>query len=65
MRDRIPQTVGTAAVAEQVARDQKYIHLMLLAKPRDGLDGPSEVIAAIDPPEAVAQVPVGGVQDAQ
>ena len=63
VRDGVAQPVGTGQLAEQVAGDQEHVHLLGLAAAGDALDGAAQVVGAVDPAQAVAQVPVGGVQE--
>src|SRR5262249_33827748 len=61
--DGVAQAVGTAQFAEQVAGDKQDVGLFLFGVEGDALDGPAQVGGAVDAAEAVAQVPVGGVED--
>ena len=62
--DGLAQPIGPGQLAEQVARDQQNVDLLLPAVVADALDGLAEVESAVDPPEAVAEMPVGGVEEA-
>ena len=56
--------VGPGQFAEQVAGDEQHIDLFRSAVVGDALDGLAQIVGAVDAAEAVAEVPVGGVQDA-
>src|SRR5262245_40996258 len=62
--DRLAQPVRPGQLAEQVPGDEEDIDLFLAAVPTDALDSPAQVLGAVDSPEAVAEVPVGGMEDA-
>src|SRR5262249_10805214 len=62
--DGLAQGLGAGQLAEQVAGDEQDVDLLGGAVAGDALDGPAQVVGAVDPAEAVGQVPVGGVQDA-
>ena len=55
--------VRPSQFAEQIAGDEKNIDVLLPTIVADTLDGLAQIEGAIDPPKAVAEVPVGGVQD--
>ena len=60
------EIVGACQFAEQVAGDEQHIDGLLLAMHGDSpLDraGEGRVHGAVDAAEAVAEVPVGGVED--
>src|SRR5438093_1325222 len=48
---------------EHVTGDQQHVGLAVDAQLGDPLDAGLEVLGAVDPAEAVAKVPVGGVDD--
>src|SRR5512135_1010548 len=61
--DRLAQGIRPTQVAEQVPRDEQQVNRLALAITGDPLDPPAQVVGPVDPAEAVAQVPVGSVQD--
>src|SRR3954467_13995217 len=64
MLNRLAEPVRPGHFAEQVAGDEQHVGVFRAAVGADALDGGAEVEGAVDPPEAVAEVPVGRVEDA-
>ena len=64
MLDRFPQRIGSGQFAEQVAGDEQNVDFLALAMKGHPLDGSTEIVRAVDAAEPVAQVPIGGVEDA-
>jgi hypothetical protein len=63
MANCVAQPVGAGQLAKQVAGHEQHVGQLLLAVRADPLDRAAQVVGAVDPAQAVAQVPVGGVQD--
>src|SRR5262249_22084638 len=61
--DGVAQGLGAGQLAEQVAGHQQQVDRLGSAVAGDALDGAAQILRAVDPPEAVGQVPVSGVQD--
>src|SRR5262249_9329772 len=61
--DGVAQGLRAGQLAEQVAGDEQDVHGLGLAVVGDALDGPAQVVGAVDAAEAVGEVPVSGVQD--
>ena len=64
MADGVAQAIGAGQFAEQVAGDKEHIHFLGRAVIGDPLDGTAQVVGAVDATQTVAQVPVGGMQNA-
>src|SRR4029079_6951643 len=62
--DGLAKSVRPGHLAEQVTGDEQDVHILLAAVRPDALDGGAEVEGAVDATEAVAEVPVGGVEEA-
>ncbi len=61
--DRVTQVVGSAQLAEQVARDEQHLNGVLGAQMRDALDGALQIGGSVLSAQTVAQMPVGSVED--
>jgi hypothetical protein len=61
--DGLAEAVRPGQLAEQVAGDEQHVGPLVLAVLGNALDGPAQVVGAVDPAEAVAEVPVRGVED--
>jgi hypothetical protein len=61
--DRFAERLRLRQLAEQIARDEKHVDLLVLADSRHAFDRGTQVACPIDPPQPVAQVPVRGVEN--
>ncbi len=64
MANRIAKPIGSGQFAEQIAGHEQHIDVFAVAIAGDALDAAAQIVRAINAPEAIAQMPVGGVQDA-
>ena len=64
MADGVAEAFVTGQFAEDVAGDEEDVNFFGATIVGDPLDAAAEVLGAVDAAQAVAEMPVGGVQDA-
>ena len=63
MADSIAKAIGPNDFTEDVAGDDQDIDILLGTQLSDALHRPLNLSRSIDPPQAVAEMPIGGVQE--